>query len=143
MNLLYKTTRDGVIEPAYAHDGDAGLDLRTLDGCVLKPLERKLLHTGLAFQVPEGHFGAVVPRSGLAMKRGLGIVNSPGIVDSTYRGEVCVCVVNLSQDDIVIETGERVAQMVIVPYATCSLIRCAVLSDTERGTGGWGSTGTD
>lgn len=141
MNLLYQTVRNHAQMPEYAHDGDAGMDLRTMEGCTLKPLERKVLPTGIAVQIPEGHFGAIVPRSGLAMKRGLSLVNTPGIVDSTYRGEIGLCVVNLSNEDVTIEAGERVAQMVVVAYEHCDLVRSMGLSETERGAGGWGSTG--
>lgn len=142
MNLPYKTLRDGVQEPTYAHEGDAGMDLRTTESCTLRPLERKLLHSGISMQIPEGYFGAVVPRSGLALKRGISLVNTPGIVDSTYRGEIGMCVVNLSTETVTIEKGERVAQIVFQPYAKMDLVKTVSLDDTERGAGGFGSTGT-
>lgn len=140
--MLYEVLRPHAKMPAYAHDGDAGMDLATMEGCTLKPLERKVLPTGIAVAIPEGFYGALVPRSGLAVKRGLSIVNAPGTIDSGYRGEIGVCVVNLSNEDVAIEAGERVAQLIVVPYERVEPVRSMGLSDTERGKDGWGSTGT-
>ena len=142
MNVVYKVTRPHARVPEYAHDTDAGADLRTMEGCTLRSLERRLLPTGIAVQIPEGYYGAVVPRSGLAAKRGLTVLNAPGTIDSGYRGEVGVCLVNLSTETQTIEEGERIAQLIILPYEKADFIRSLELEPTVRGDGSFGSTGT-
>lgn len=130
--------------PSYAYAGDAGLDLRASESVVLKPLERRLVSTGLAIAIPEGYAGFVQPRSGLALRKGLSMANTPGLIDAHYRGELKVCVVNLdSQNDIVIERGERIAQLVIQKVPVVTLTEVDELDETDRGTGGFGSSGTD
>lgn len=130
--------------PSYAYAGDAGLDLRTSESVVLKPLERRLVSTGLAIAIPEGYAGFVQPRSGLALRKGLSMANTPGLIDAHYRGELKVCAVNLdSQNDIVIERGERIAQLVIQKVPVVTLTEVDELDETDRGTGGFGSSGTD
>lgn len=130
--------------PSYAYAGDAGLDLRASESVVLKPLERRLVSTGLAIAIPEGYAGFVQPRSGLALRKGLSMVNTPGLIDAHYRGELKVCAVNLdSQNDIVIERGERIAQLVIQKVPVVTLTEVDELDETDRGTGGFGSSGTD
>jgi dUTP pyrophosphatase len=129
--------------PEYATSLSAGMDLRAnLDSpIVLKPLQRCLVPTGIYMALPEGYEAQVRPRSGLAIKKGISVLNSPGTIDADYRGEVCVILVNLSTEDFVIEDGERIAQMVIAQYEQAEWQDVDVLDDTERGTGGFGHTG--
>lgn len=125
-----------------ARPGDAGVDLRATDGVKLQAGERGLVPTGLAVAIPEGFAGFVQPRSGMAIKKGLGVLNSPGLIDSGYRGELKVIVINLSAGPLEIERGERIAQLVILPVPACSFEEVDELPGSERGAGGFGSTGT-
>lgn len=129
--------------PQYATPLSAGMDLRAnLDAPVtLRPLERKLIPTGLRIALPEGYEAQVRPRSGLALKKGVTVLNTPGTVDADYRGEVGVILINLSQENFVVEDGERIAQMVIARHEQAELVEVSVLSDTERGVGGFGHSG--
>lgn len=129
--------------PAYATAQSAGMDLRAnIDAPItLRPMERRLIPTGLRIALPEGCEAQVRPRSGLALKHGITVLNTPGTIDADYRGEVKVLLVNFSNDDFVINTGERIAQMVIVRYEKADLEQVAELDDTERGDGGYGHTG--
>ena len=129
--------------PAYATPQSAGMDLRAnIDAPVtLRPLERRLIPTGLYMALPEGYEAQVRPRSGLALKHGLTVLNSPGTIDSDYRGEVMVLLVNLSGDDFTVNDGERIAQMVIARHETAEFETVSQLDDTERGAGGDGHTG--
>ena len=129
--------------PAYATALSAGMDLRAnLDKpIVLKPLERCLVPTGLYIALPEGYEAQVRPRSGLAIKKGIGVLNSPGTIDADYRGEICVILLNLSADEFVVEDGERIAQMVIARHEQVTWDEVEVLDSTERGEGGFGHTG--
>ena len=128
--------------PSYAYAGDAGLDLRAAEDVVLKPFERKLISTGLAIAIPEGYAGFVQPRSGLAIKKGLSMVNTPGLIDSHYRGELKIAAINLdAQEDIHIEKGERIAQLVIQAVPEVMLIEVEELDATDRGLSGFGSSG--
>lgn len=129
--------------PAYATIASAGMDLRAnLDEpIVLKPLQRCLVPTGLFVALPVGYEAQVRPRSGLAIKKGITVLNSPGTVDADYRGEVCVILVNLSAEDFVIEDGERIAQMVIARHEQVEWEAVEVLDSTERGVGGFGHSG--
>lgn len=129
--------------PAYATEQSAGMDLRAnLDvPIVLKPLQRCLVPTGLFMALPKGFEAQVRPRSGLAIKKGISVLNSPGTIDADYRGEVCVILVNLSSEDFVIEDGERIAQMVIARHEQAEWEEVDVLEETERGSGGFGHTG--
>ncbi len=129
--------------PEYATSLSAGMDLRAnLESpIVLKPLQRCLVPTGIYMALPEGYEAQVRPRSGLAIKKGISVLNSPGTIDADYRGEVCVILVNLSTEDFVIEDGERIAQMVIAQYEQAEWQDVDVLDDTERGAGGFGHTG--
>lgn len=128
--------------PRYAQEGDAGADLRATEDVVLAPGERKLVGTGVRLALPAGHVGLVTPRSGLAAKQGLSIVNSPGIIDSGYRGEIKVALINLDpSSDIVLARGDRIAQLVIMPFVSATFVPTSTLDDTQRGTGGYGSTG--
>ena len=129
--------------PAYATPQSAGMDLRAnLDEpVVLKPLERKLIKTGLYIALPEGYEAQVRPRSGLALKQGITVINTPGTIDADYRGEVGVCLINLSQEDFVVNDGERIAQMVIAKHEQGDFVVVEELDETERGAGGYGHTG--
>ncbi|WP_299819997.1 dUTP diphosphatase [uncultured Pontibacter sp.] len=130
--------------PSYQTIHSAGMDLRAnLEAPVtLKPLQRALLPTGLFIELPEGHEAQIRPRSGLAYKHGISIVNSPGTIDADYRGEIKVLLVNLSDQDFVVEDGERIAQMVVAKYERVAWAEAEALTDTARGAGGYGSTGT-
>ena len=121
----------------------AGVDLRANidEPIVLKPLERKLVPTGLFMALPKGYEAQVRPRSGLAIKKGITVLNSPGTIDADYRGEICVIIVNLSNEEFVVEDGERIAQMVIARHEQAEWIEVEELDATERGAGGFGSTG--
>lgn len=129
--------------PAYATVQSAGLDLRAnIDTpIVLHPMERRLVPTGLRIALPEGFEAQIRPRSGLALKHGITVLNSPGTIDADYRGEVMVLLINFSAEDFVINDGERIAQMVIAQYAQAKLDQVEVLDETERGAGGYGHTG--
>ncbi len=129
--------------PFYATEHAAGMDLRAfLDApVVLKPMERKLIPTGIYIALPEGFEAQVRPRSGLAVKKGVTVLNSPGTIDADYRGEVKVILINLSQEDFVVEDGERIAQMVVAPVARVKWHETDELDETSRGEGGFGSTG--
>lgn len=129
--------------PAYATALSAGMDLRAnlTEPIVLKPLARCLVPTGLYMALPEGYEAQVRPRSGLAIKKGITVLNSPGTVDADYRGEVCVILVNLSNEPFTITDGERIAQMVIARYEQVEWCEVEVLGETERGAGGFGHTG--
>lgn len=129
--------------PAYVTSQSAGMDLRAnLEApIVLKPMERKLVSTGLFIALPEGFEAQVRPRSGLALKHGITVLNTPGTIDADYRGEVMVLLVNFSQEEFVIRDGERIAQMVIARHEQGHFVEVEVLDETERGTGGYGHTG--
>ncbi len=128
--------------PSYAYDGDAGLDLRSNEDVTLAPFERRLVGTGLAIAIPEGYAGFVQPRSGLALREGLSMANTPGLIDAHYRGELKVCAINLDPSkSIHIERGERIAQLVIQQVPVVSLLEVDELDETDRGAGGFGSSG--
>lgn len=130
--------------PAYATPQSAGMDLRAnIDApVVLQPMERRLIPTGLFIALPEGYEAQVRPRSGLALKRGITVLNSPGTIDADYRGEVGVLLINLSQEAVTIDAGERIAQMVIARHEQAEFLMVEALDETERGAGGYGHTGT-
>lgn len=129
--------------PQYATIDSAGLDLRAFltEPITLKPLERTLVKTGLFIELPSGYEAQIRPRSGLALKHGITVLNSPGTIDADYRGEICVILVNLSNDNFVINDGERICQMVIAAHAQVQLAEVEELSQTVRGEGGFGHTG--
>jgi len=129
--------------PAYATPQSAGMDLRAnlSEPITLHPMERRLIPTGLHIALPEGYEAQVRPRSGLALKHGLTVLNTPGTIDADYRGEIGVVLINLSQDDFVINDGERIAQMVIARHEQGDLVVVEELDQTERGEGGYGHTG--
>ncbi len=130
--------------PQYATPLSAGMDLRAnLDAPVtLKPLQRCLIPTGLYIALPDGYEAQIRPRSGLALKKGITLLNTPGTIDADYRGEIGVILVNLSAEDFVVEDGERIAQMVIARYEKAEWTEVEILDETERGAGGFGHTGT-
>ena len=129
--------------PAYATVDSAGMDVRAnLDSAVtLKPLERTLIPTGLKVELPSGYEMQIRPRSGLALKHGITLVNTPGTIDADYRGEIGVILINLSDKEFVVNDGERIAQMVVAPYTRVAWESAESISDTERGEGGFGHTG--
>ena len=129
--------------PVYATSLSAGMDLRANieEPIVLQPLQRALVPTGLFMALPAGYEAQVRPRSGLAIKKGITVLNSPGTIDADYRGEVCVILVNLSNEPFVVNPGERIAQMVVARYEKIDWDEVEVLDETERGEGGFGSTG--
>lgn len=143
LKLNIKRLYDDVVLPSYAYAGDAGLDLRSHEDVELKPFERKLVSTGLAVAIPDGYAGFVQPRSGLAAKLGLSIVNTPGLIDAHYRGELKVILINLdAESSVELKKGERIAQLVIQKVPEVELVEVDELDETDRGTGGFGSSGT-
>lgn len=130
--------------PEYSTGNSAGMDLRAnlAQAVILKPLERKLIPTGLYIELPEGYEAQIRPRSGLAIKKGISVLNTPGTIDADYRGELGIILVNLSNETFVVEHGERICQMVINKVESISWKQVDVLEDSERGKGGFGHTGT-
>ena len=138
MSLL----EDGAKLPTRAHEGDAGLDLYACEKAHIGPGERWSVGTGVAVEIPEGHAGLVLPRSGLARKHGIALVNSPGLIDAGYRGEVRVLLLNTDPaDTFEVEAGDRIAQLVIAPIALAEPVEVESLADSTRGDGGFGSSG--
>ncbi len=129
--------------PSYATLLSAGMDLRAniSEPVILKPLERKLIPTGLYISLPPGYEAQIRPRSGLALKKGVTVLNTPGTIDADYRGEVMVLLVNFSANELVVEDGERIAQMVVARHEQCEWMEVEALDETERGEGGYGHTG--
>ncbi len=129
--------------PAQAYAGDAGLDLVSCEAVTVGPGERALVGTGIAVAIPEGHAGFVVPRSGLALRHGISVVNTPGLIDSGYRGELQVILLNTDRSEtFTVEPGMRIAQLVVVPVPPLRLVEVETLSASDRGSGGLGSSGT-
>lgn len=142
MDLNFKRLNSRAILPTRATRGDAGLDLHAAESAHIGPGERWQVGTGLAVEIPEGHAGLVLPRSGLALKHGISLVNAPGLIDSGYRGEVGVLLLNNDPAEIFrIEPGDRIAQLLIVSFAAVEPAEVDDLPDSERGDGGFGSTG--
>lgn len=129
--------------PAYETSGSAGMDLRAFvsEEIELKPLERKLIPTGLFLEIPEGYEAQLRPRSGLAFKHGISLPNTPATIDSDYRGEIKIALINLSKEIFVVKNGERIAQMIIAKHEKAELVQVEELNETKRGEGGFGSTG--
>ena len=129
--------------PAYATTQSAGMDLRADIDCpiTLKPMERRLIPTGLYIALPKGYEAQVRPRSGLALKHGITVLNTPGTIDADYRGELMVLLINFSAEDFIINAGERIAQMVIARHEQAAFVEVDILDETERGAGGYGHTG--
>lgn len=135
--------KSSYVLPSYATEASAGMDLRAnlTESISIQPLERKLVPTGLFMELPMGYEAQIRPRSGLAFKHGITVVNAPGTIDADYRGEIKVALINLSQEAFVIEPGERIAQMVIARHETIEWSEVEELSDSSRGVGGFGHTG--
>ena len=131
----------GMELPSYGSSGAAGLDLRAADAATLKPGSRVLMRTGIAIALPAGHEAQVRPRSGLAVKHGVTVLNAPGTIDEDYRGEIKVPLINHGQVDFIIQRGDRIAQMVIAPVVQIQLVEVRSLDETTRGVGGFGSSG--
>ncbi len=142
MQLPVLKLKDEAIAPTRAHAGDAGLDLYACESAHLGPGERWGVGTGVAVEIPEGHAGLVLPRSGLAREHGITLVNSPGLIDAGYRGELRVLLMNTDPAEIFrVEPGDRIAQLVITPIALAEPVETSALGDSARGEGGFGSSG--
>jgi dUTP pyrophosphatase len=142
VEISIKRLDEGLPLPSYAHPGDAGADLHSAVDLTLRPGERALVPTGIALALPDGYVALVHPRSGLAAKHGISIVNSPGTIDAGYRGEVKVCLVNTDpREPFDVHRGDRVAQLVIQRFETASFVEAEDLPESARGDGGYGSTG--
>jgi dUTP pyrophosphatase len=142
IELQIKLLDEGLEMPRYQHEGDAGLDLPSRVDLVLEPGARAMIPTGIAVAIPPGYAGFVLPRSGLASRHGIALVNSPGLVDSGYRGEMSIVMINTDKHETFhIKRGDRIAQLVIQKVEEVKLVRVAELDNTSRGEGGFGSTG--
>ena len=141
MTLSFKRVSPDAELPSYAHPGDAGMDLKSAEDAVVEPGARLLVHTGLAMALPGGYEAQVRPRSGLALKHGITVLNTPGTIDEGYRGEVGVILFNTGDTAFKIAKGDRIAQMVIAPVTRARIVETDDLGSTERGAGGFGSTG--
>jgi dUTP pyrophosphatase len=143
VNLRVRLLDDRAVLPARAHRGDAGLDLHALQDATLAPGERAAIPTGIAVEIPAGHAGLVLPRSGLALRHGIALVNAPGLIDSGYRGELHVLLLNTDRrTPFQIAPGDRIAQLVVIRAETVSVVEVEELSVSARGAGGFGSSGT-
>ncbi len=142
LNIQITTCKDNAVIPEYAKAGDAGVDLRSTEEYTLKPGERTLVSTGLKIAVPVGYEAQIRPRSGLAYKHGISLVNTPGTIDAGYRGEIGVIIINHGQEEFVVEKGMRICQMVINKFEQASFEKVDELDETERGDGGFGHSGT-
>ncbi len=141
IDVPVRRLREDAVLPTQAYPGDAGLDLAACESATLEPGERATVPTGIAVEIPAGYAGFVQPRSGLAARHGIGVVNSPGLVDSGYRGEICVVLLNTdSRNPFTVEPGMRIAQLVIAPVAAVRLLEVDELAVSERGGQGFGSS---
>jgi dUTP pyrophosphatase len=142
VELRVRLVSDAARLPGRAHEGDAGLDLHASEAATLEPGERASVGTGIAVEVPPGHAGLVLPRSGLAARSGIALVNSPGLIDSGYRGEIRVLLINTDREQrFEIEPGDRIAQLVLTPIEAAEPVEVTELAESVRGEGGFGSTG--
>ena len=141
VKIMRLSNGEGLQLPSYATSGAAGLDLCAAEAATLKPGSRVLMPTGVAIALPPQHEAQVRPRSGLAVKHGVTVLNAPGTIDEDYRGEIKVPLINHGQEDFIIQRGDRIAQMVIVPVVQAKLIEVFSLNETVRGAGGFGSSG--
>jgi dUTP pyrophosphatase len=142
VELPVRRLSDAATLPSRAHQGDAGLDLYAAEAASLAPGERTSVGTGIAVEIPEGHAGLVLPRSGLAARHGIALVNAPGLIDAGYRGELRVLLLNTDRSEpFDIEPGDRIAQLVVTPFAAAAPVEVAQLTFSERGNGGFGSSG--
>jgi dUTP pyrophosphatase len=143
MSLRVRRLHDNAVIPRRAYPGDAGLDLHSVDDLVIGPGERAAVGTGIAIEIPAGQAGLVLPRSGLAARHGIALVNAPGLIDAGYRGEVRVLLLNTDRSDaFTIAAGDRIAQLVIVRIETPEVTEAIELAESERGAGGFGSSGS-
>jgi len=143
MELKVRLLAPGAVLPTRAHPGDAGLDLHAAEPAVIGAGERVAIGTGVAVEVPAGHAGLVLPRSGNALRHGIALVNAPGLIDSGYRGEIRVLLLNTDREHAFeLEPGDRIAQLVVAPFAAVEPVEAVELSDSPRGAGGFGSSGT-
>lgn len=141
IDVPVRRLRDDAILPSQAYEGDAGLDLAACEGVMLHPGERASVGTGIAVEIPEGYAGFVQPRSGLAARHGIGVVNSPGLIDSGYRGEIRVVLLNTDRaEPFAVEPGMKIAQLVIAPVATVRIVEVEELAASARGARGFGSS---
>ena len=141
MKLKFKRIHPDAVLPEYAHPSDAGMDVKSIDDLVIAPGKRALVHTGLVMALPPMYEAQVRPRSGLALKKGVTVLNTPGTIDSGYRGDVGVILINLGEEDFEIKKGDKIAQIVIAPVTVAEIVETDVIDDTDRGEGGFGSTG--
>ena len=141
MTLSFKRVHPDAVLPAYAHPSDAGMDIRSVKALVIPAGRRALVPTGLVVNLPPGYEAQVRPRSGLALKAGVTVLNTPGTIDAGYRGEIGVILANFGEDDFVVKVGDRVAQLVIAPVTQPTIVEATEIDETDRGAGGFGSTG--
>ncbi len=141
MKIKIQKTDNEVKVPDYAHEGDSGMDLYAAEECILKPMERKLVSAGIKIEIPKGYEAQVRPKSGLALSHGISIVNTPGTIDSGYRGVVGVILINLGKEPYKVEKNKKIAQLVISKVENVKVEVVELLEETKRGEGGFGSTG--
>ena len=141
MTLRFKKILPDAVLPSYAHEGDAGMDVRSVEDAEIAPGSRALVHTGLVMILPRGYEAQVRPRSGLALKHGVTVLNTPGTIDEGYRGEVGVILANFGDAPFVVKKGDRIAQVVVAPVTRAEIVETDEVDGTERGGGGFGSTG--
>jgi dUTP pyrophosphatase len=141
MTLGFKKIHKDAVLPAYAHPSDAGMDLKSVEDVEIAPGRRALVHTGLVVNLPPMHEAQVRPRSGLALKHGVTVLNTPGTIDAGYRGEIGVILVNLGEAPFKVAKGDKIAQLVIAPVLQPDVVEVDVIDETDRGAGGFGSTG--
>lgn len=141
MMLRFKRIHPDAVLPSYAHPSDAGMDVRSVDDLVIPPGKRALVHTGLVMLLPPMYEAQVRPRSGLALKCGVTVLNTPGTIDSGYRGEVGVILANFGDADFQVKKGDKIAQIVVAPVTQPEIMETDTIDDTDRGAGGFGSTG--
>ena len=141
MTISFKRVHPEAVLPSYAHPSDAGMDVRSVDALVLAPGKRALVHTGLVINLPPRYEAQVRPRSGLALKQGVTVLNTPGTIDSGYRGEIGVILINLGEADFEVRKGDKIAQLVIAPVTQPEVVETTEVDETDRGAGGFGSTG--
>ena len=141
MTVAFRRIHPDAVLPAYAHEDDAGMDVRSVEDLVIPPSGRALVHTGLVMQLPPDAEAQVRPRSGLALKYGVTVLNTPGTIDAGYRGEVGVILANFGSADFAVKKGDRVAQLVIAPVTRAAVVEVDEVASTDRGGGGFGSTG--
>ena len=141
MTLGFKRIHPDATLPAYAHASDAGMDVRSVEDLTIPPGRRALVHTGLVMELPLGYEAQVRPRSGLALKHGITVLNTPGTIDAGYRGEVGVILANFGDADFAVKKGDKIAQIVIAPVTQPEIVEVADVNATDRGAGGFGSTG--